>query len=422
MAEGTSGLPLGFGQAKDTQADAPVYTISQLNREVRGLLESAYPMVWLEGEISNFTHHRSGHMYLTLKDENAQVDAAMFRMANQSLTFTPENGMSVLALAQVTVYEPRGRYQVVLQDMKPAGVGKLQLTFEQLKAKLHEEGLFDPERKKTLPSFPNRIGIVTASGAAALRDMHNILSRRFPAVEVLLFPAKVQGEGSGEEVAASIEQANRYSQSEAPVDVLIVGRGGGSLEDLWAFNEEVVARAIAASNIPVVSAVGHEVDVTISDFVADMRAPTPSAAAELVVPDQEDVLYTVRTRTQQVARLCIDRWKEAGNRLEWIQRSHGLRRPAQRLRDVSQTLDQLQGKLKKNFETQFKQRQQSFETLLGRLNQSNPTTILGRGYAALKTEAGDSIKSSEQVTVGDVLKLQLSDGEVKAEVKEVNHE
>lgn len=418
MQEGP-GLPLGFGES--SQADAPVYTISQLNKEVRGLLESAYPMVWLEGEISNFTHHRSGHMYLTLKDENAQVDAAMFRMANQSLTFTPENGMSVLALAQVTVYEPRGRYQVVLQDMKPAGVGKLQLAFEQLKAKLHEEGLFDPEHKKPLPQFPNRIGIATASGAAALRDMHSILSRRYPAVEVLLFPAKVQGEGAGEEVAASIEQANRYSQSEL-IDVLIVGRGGGSLEDLWAFNEEVVARAIAASEIPVVSAVGHEVDVTISDFVADVRAPTPSAAAELVVPDQEDVIYTVKTRTQQLARLCVERWKDANSRLEWIQRSHGLRRPVQRLRDLLQGVDQLQSGLKRSFEHPFKQTQQRFELLLSKLNQSNPTTILSRGYAALKNESGEMIKSAGQVSVGDTLDMKLKDGDVKAEVKEVNHE
>lgn len=404
------------------QLDAPIYTVSQLNREVRSLLEQAYPLVWIEGEISNFTHHRSGHMYLTLKDENAQVDAAMFKMSNQRLTFQPEGGMSVLALAQVTVYEPRGRYQIVIQEMRPAGVGKLQLAFEQLKARLQAEGLFDPQRKKPLPAFPERIGIVTAPGAAALRDIHTVLARRYPVADVLLFPARVQGKGAAAEIVNAIERANRYSESTAPLDVLIVGRGGGSLEDLWAFNEEVVVRAIAASALPIVSAVGHEVDVTISDFAADLRAATPSAAAELVVPHQDDVLHTVAVHTQQLGRLCAVRWKAADNRLDWIKRSHGFNRPLQRLRDATQTLDTLQSQLVTGLMQRLTPLQQRQDSLLGRLANANPTAILRRGYAVVRDAANNVVRHAGQISVGDPLHVRLMDGAMRVRVEEVDHD
>jgi len=414
--EPNPGLPLGFGQA-----DVPVYTVTQLNREVRGLLESAFATIWLEAEVSNFTHHRSGHMYFTLKDEGAQVDAAMFRMANQRLTFSPESGMRVLALVQVTVYEPRGRYQVVVQDLKPTGVGKLQLAFEQLKAKLQAEGLFDEERKQPLPKFPTRIGIVTASGAAALRDMHNVLKRRYPVLQVLLFHAQVQGEGAAQQVAEAIERANRYSE-ETPLDALIVGRGGGALEDLWAFNEEVVARAIAASVVPVVSAVGHEVDVTIADFVADVRAPTPSAAAELVAPDRVEVLQSLRAQIQRLVRLSVERWREAGSRLEWIKRSHGLRRPLQRLRDAAQRLDQAQAALGRGLIKKLEPLQQRYASLHARLAQANPAALLQRGYALVCDESGGAIKRIEQVKVGARLNVKVSDGRIGVRVEEVERD
>lgn len=408
------GLPLGLGKA-----DVPVYTVTQLNRQVRGLLESAFDTVWLEGEVSNFTHHRSGHMYFTLKDEGAQVDAAMFRTANQRLTFSLESGMRVLALVQVTVYEPRGRYQVVVQAIKPAGVGKLQRAFEQLKAKLQAEGLFNDERKRPLPHYPTRIGIVTASGAAALRDICTVLVRRYPLVEVLLFHAQVQGEGAGQQVAEAIERANRYSE---PPDVLIVGRGGGSLEDLWAFNEEVVARAIAASNVPVVSAVGHEVDVTIADYVADVRAPTPSAAAELVVPDRVEILQTLRAQTQRIIRLSVARWREAGSRLAWIKRSHGLRRPLQRLRDMAQRLDQAQAALGRGLLKTLTPLQQRRALLQARLEQANPAALLQRGYALAQDPSGQTVRRVEQVRVGDRLTVKLSDGRIVTRVEEVKRD
>jgi exodeoxyribonuclease VII large subunit len=413
------GLPSGLNIPSSQPHDAPVFTVSQLNREVRGLLESALSGIWLEGEISNFKHHTSGHMYFSLKDEGAQVDAAMFRMSNQNLTFTPESGQSVLALVKVTVYEPRGRYQVMVQDMKPAGVGKLQLAFDQLKQKLQAEGLFDEERKRPLPQFPKRIGIVTSSGAAALRDLYSVLSRRYPAAEVLLFSAQVQGEGAGQDVANAIERANKFSQSVDEIDVLIVGRGGGSLEDLWAFNEEVSARAIASSDIPIVSAVGHEVDFTIADFVADLRAPTPSAAAELVVPDQAEVLAMVRGAAAQMVRRTLERWQDAQEKLQWLQRSHGLRRPLQRLRDAQQRMDQLNTDLTRGWLSKFDTHNRRYELLFTRLEKASPTALLKRGYTVARNADGDMIKRKDQVTVGDTLKLNLQDGTVTTEVKEI---
>ncbi len=414
-----TGLPPGLGGGDNPGAlSAPIYSVTQLNREVRALLEEAYPLVWVEGELSNVTHHRSGHMYFTLKDESGQVDAAMFRGANQRLQFRPEAGMAVLALAQVTVYEPRGRYQVVVQEMRPAGAGKLQLAFEQLKAKLEAEGLFAPERKRALPAFPERVGIVTASGAAALRDVASVLARRYPLVELCLFPAKVQGEGAGKEVAAAIEAANRFSQ-ETPLDVLIVGRGGGSLEDLWAFNEEVTARAIFASDVPVVSAVGHEVDFTIADFVADARAATPSAAAELVVPNRVDLLNTLRSQTAQLVRLSRGRWESARQRLDWTRRSHGLRRPLQRLRDGAQRLDGFQGELIDALARRVGALGQRHALLGSRLDGLNPATLLRRGFAVVRSEGGELIKQAEQVQRGDALAVRLGAGRLRARVEEV---
>ena len=415
-------LSFTFGQSAEPPLDVPVYTVHQLNREVRALLEEAYSLVWVDGEISNFTHHRSGHMYFTLKDDKAQVDAAMFQQANRRLSFKPEDGMGVLALAQATVYEPRGRYQIVVQEMRPAGAGKLQLAFEQLKARLQAEGLFDPARKRPLPPFPQRIGIVTAPGAAALRDMYAILNHRYPVVEVLLFPAQVQGQGAAQEIASAIARANRFSAQQAPIDVLIVGRGGGSLEDLWAFNEEVVARAVAASKIPVVSAVGHEVDFTICDFVADVRAPTPSAAAALVAPDRVELIALLQGSVRRAAGRCAERWKQAVKRLEWIRRSHGLRRPLQRLQDARQTLDQHKGRLLVHVLRKLKGDRQRHQALLMRLNGANPAAILRRGYAVVKGAGGQVIRRSDQLKVGDALSVRFQAGSAQARVEGVNDE
>ena len=263
-----------------------VFTVSELTRGIRSILEQAFDTVWVEGEISNYVLAQSGHAYFSLKDETSQVRCVFFKGNRIRVKFDPEDGDQVLLFGRVNVYEPRGEYQIVVEAMEPRGLGALQKAFEQLKAKLEKEGLFDEAHKQALPEFPWKIGIVTSPTGAAIRDLLNVLHRRNPRVSVVLAPAKVQGEGAAEEIAQAIRDLNTLEE----LDVLIVGRGGGSIEDLWAFNEEVVARAIHESKLPVVSAVGHEIDFTISDFVADLRAPTPSAAAELVVPRLQEPL------------------------------------------------------------------------------------------------------------------------------------
>ncbi|RMD96216.1 MAG: exodeoxyribonuclease VII large subunit, partial [Calditrichaeota bacterium] len=290
------------------------YTVSELTREIKILLETRIPEVWVEGEISNFTHHSSGHMYFLLKDEHAQISCVMWRSRNNTLFFTPQDGMKIIVRGRITVYEKRGNYQLEVLQLHPAGVGELQLAFEQLKNRLRKEGLFDPAHKKPIPPYPERIGIVTSPTGAAIRDMIHILQRRFPPVEIILNPVRVQGEGAAVEIAQAIDQFNRYGQ----VDVLIVGRGGGSLEDLWAFNEEIVARAIFRSQIPVISAVGHEVDFSISDFVADLRAPTPSAAAELVVRNREEILAHLQKDLQKMTNGMLELIRTHRKRLQHI--------------------------------------------------------------------------------------------------------
>lgn len=253
--------------------DKHIYTVSELTREARMLLESAFPAVWVEGEISNFSIHSSGHMYFSLKDENAVLNCAMFRSENQQLKFGPKDGMQVLCFGRISIYDKQGRYQLYVQTMEPKGLGALQLAFQQLKERLQKEGLFDAAHKKPIPFLPQRIGIVTSPTGAAIRDILNISTRRFQNIHIIINPVRVQGEGAAIEIANAIKEFNEY----AKLDVIIVARGGGSLEDLWSFNEEIVARAIYDSKIPVISAIGHEVDFTIADFVADFRAPTPSA-------------------------------------------------------------------------------------------------------------------------------------------------
>ncbi|MCK5525880.1 MAG: exodeoxyribonuclease VII large subunit, partial [Candidatus Latescibacteria bacterium] len=267
---------------------AEAYSVSDITRAIKGLLDEGLMPLWVEGEVSNYVHHTSGHRYFTLKDETSQLRCVMWKWQGQ-LRFRPEDGMKVRAYGRISVYERGGQYQLVVSELHPAGVGELQLAFEQLKERLAKEGLFDESRKRSLPRFPQRIGVVTSPTGAAIRDIAHGIGRRFPSAQVVLWPARVQGEGAAAQIAEGIEKLNAYGE----VDVLIVGRGGGSLEDLWAFNEEEVARAIYASGIPVVSAVGHEIDFVIADFVADRRAPTPSAAAEMVVRDGAELMRGV---------------------------------------------------------------------------------------------------------------------------------
>ncbi len=317
----------------------PIYTVSQLTAEIKTILEQNFEHLWVEGEISNLRLPTSGHLYFTLKDESAQVRAVMFRMQNRLLKFEPEDGLQVICYGRLSVYEPRGEYQIVVDHMEPKGLGALQLAFEQLKEKLSREGLFDPAHKKPLPHLPQKIGIVTSPTGAAIRDILQIIDRRFANVHILLYPVRVQGAGAAQEITQAIDELNQWPG----IEVMIVGRGGGSLEDLWAFNEETVARAIFRSRIPIISAVGHEVDFTIADFVADLRAPTPSAAAELVVRNKIELIQSMESLGHRLYRAGGVALENRRERL--LSLIHRLADPRRRLSDLRLRLDDLCGRL-----------------------------------------------------------------------------
>jgi exodeoxyribonuclease VII large subunit len=334
-------MPAWTAPPRQTARDRDVYTVSRLNREARGLVEGSLGTVWLEGEVSNFLRHGSGHWYFSLKDDAAQVRCAMFRQRNAALGLVPRNGMQVLVRARASLYEPRGEFQLIVDHREEAGEGELRRRYERLKRDLAAEGLFDTARKRPLPRLPRQVGVVTSPTGAAIRDILHVLARRFPAIPVVVYPVPVQGAGAAEAIAAAIRMAGERAEA----DVLVVGRGGGSLEDLWAFNEEAVVRAVVASPIPVVSAVGHEVDVTLSDLAADLRAPTPSAAAELVVPDAAEWLRTLAA----AANRLLGAWRRAttrrDERLAWAGRRLAQLHPALRLEQQSQRLDELGSRL-----------------------------------------------------------------------------
>lgn len=351
-----------------------IFSVSQLNYSVRHALETEFGHIWLVGEISNFSQPVSGHWYLTLKDEQAQVRCAMFRMKNQRVSFQPRNGMQVLVRASVSLYEPRGDYQVIIESMQPAGDGLLQQQFEQLKMKLAAEGLFAQEYKKPLPPFVKRVGIITSSSGAALQDMLHILQRRDPSLQVVIYPTMVQGKEATKEIVAMIELANLRQECE----VLIVGRGGGSLEDLWCFNEEAVARAIFQSQIPIISAVGHETDVTIADFVADLRAPTPSAAAELVSRDQRELSRQLQHQLDR-ASLAFDRiWSEKTNYFSHLTSRLNAQHPARQLQQQRQSFTQTAQRLQRAMHHILFMRKNALEQLSQRVKTQHPQQHLVR--------------------------------------------
>ena len=343
-----------------------IFSVAELNNSVKRLLENQFPAIWLEGEISNLALPRSGHMYLTLKDDQAQVRAAMFRGNNIRLKFKPKDGMQVLVRGRLSLFAPRGDYQLIIDHMEEAGLGALQRAFEQLKAKLDAEGLFDEERKQAVPSRPARIGVVTSPTGAAIHDILSVLQRRFPLTEIVLYPTLVQGSEAVTSICQAIETANRRAEC----DVLIVGRGGGSLEDLWCFNDERVARCIAASELPIVSAVGHEIDFTIADFVADVRAPTPSAAAELLSADGRELLETLSSYqswfTDRMARTI----RERRQKLDWLSRQ--LKHPGKRLEEHAQRLDELELRLRQSMKRSLQLHQSKLQTANARLQNRNP--------------------------------------------------
>jgi exodeoxyribonuclease VII large subunit len=438
--------------------DRDIYSVSRLNREVRVLLERGFGSLWLEAEISNFARPGSGHWYFSLKDAGAQVRCAMFRQRNMLCTFTAQDGQKVLVRARIGLYEPRGEYQLIVDHMEDAGLGALKRLFEQLSAKLKQEGLFDAERKRPLPSLPRRIGIITSPTGAAVRDIVHVLARRFPAAAVLIYPVAVQGASAAAEIVAALQMAGRRAEC----DVLILARGGGSLEDLWAFNDERLARAIVASAIPVITGVGHEIDFTIADFAADVRAPTPSAAAELVVPDAAEwfdafAQFGARLRRGMLRRLeahrerlrwlmgraalvsptarldaqaqrldeleqCLvramrRRLGEHRERLRWLTGRAALVRPSTRLTQQLLRVENLNQRLQRAWRHALDSRGENLQLLVRTLNAVSPLATLERGYAIVSLEGGEILRNAADVQPGTVVEVRLAQGGVRAKVE-----
>jgi exodeoxyribonuclease VII large subunit len=421
-------------------AGRAVLTVSELTRRLQEALEERFPAVWVEGEISNYRLYGSGHAYFTLKDADSQIRAVLFRNRGRRIKFEPADGLHVIAFGSIEVYPQRGEYQMVIELLEPKGLGALQLAFEQLKARLQAEGLFEQARKRELPRFPRKIGIVTSTSGAAIRDMLRVIGRRFGELHIVIAPCRVQGEGAAEEIAQGLRDLNALGG----VDVIIVGRGGGSLEDLWAFNEEAVARAIVASKVPVVSAVGHEVDFTIADFVADLRAPTPSAAAELVVREKQavvDSLVQLRARLERVAarplrdlerrvdeltaRLRREMRGElgrAGHRVALATRALRASDPVARVAGDRHRLANLQARLVTALIRRRDRARYGLQTAVGRLDSLSPLAVLGRGYSLTRTPAGEIVHSPAQVNVGDAIRVLLHRGSLDARVTDTKEQ
>lgn len=393
------------------------FSVSELNGYIKGIFDSdrLLTRVSVRGEISNFKAHSSGHLYLSLKDEGGQIRAVMFQSSARQLRFRPENGMRVIATGSVTVYQKDGSYQLYIGSMQPDGIGALYLAYEQMKARLEAEGLFREEYKLPIPRYPRRVGVITSPTGAAVRDIINVMTRRAPSVEIYLYPALVQGDGAEESLVNALD----YFDRSGGVDTVIIGRGGGSIEDLWAFNGERLARRIFSMRIPVISAVGHETDFTIADFVSDLRAPTPSAAAELAVPDMREVgmrILTALDRCESALLRSVERKRE---RLSDISSSVVYRDPACILVPYRERVSEVKEELSSTFSRYIKERRLDFTARLGRLEALNPLAVLRRGYAVMYKD-GKAITDSESVNAGDTVRISLARGEVTASVTEVN--
>lgn len=390
-----------------------VYQVSELTREIKRELEGAFPTLWVEGEISGYKRHTSGHHYFTLKDKTSQLSAVMWRGRASALHFRPENGMKVLAWGNIAVYEAGGRYQFDVLLLRPAGVGELQIAFEQLKARLAKEGLFDEARKRELPTFPQRIGIVTSETGAALQDMRTVAAKRWPVAELVLAPARVQGEGAAAEITAAIRALNKRDG----IDVIVIGRGGGSLEDLWAFNEEIVARAIFKSKIPVVSAVGHEIDFSIADFVADVRAPTPSAAMEIILPDQEEIAAQLGSTRQWLKKWIAQTLSEARANLQALATHWALRQPIELARGHRQRLDELDIRLQSATSRAIEDTRQRLAHVKELMRAHHPGRVLARGFAIVRRDDETILRDARAARIGEILHIRLSRGKLDAAVK-----
>lgn len=447
-----------------TASKKKIYSVSELNRETKNVLSAHFSIIQVEGEISNLSAPSSGHIYFSLKDQKAQVRCAMFKTRQRSLDFKPANGKLVIITAQVSLYETRGDYQLIVDKMQEAGDGGLQRAFEQLKNKLLEEGLFETSLKQTLPTIPKQIGIITSPTGAAIHDILSVLKRRFPALPVIIYPTAVQGESAQFEISKAIETANSQKQ----VDVIILARGGGSLEDLWVFNEESVARSIAKSKIPVISGIGHEVDFTIADFVADLRAPTPSVAAESVVPDQQTWLLKFQSLESQLQQIIQRRLLDFKQSTAWVNKRLKLQHPGGKLQRYAQTLDSLEMRLLRELQSKVRhfknllenqhtqlqrhnpidriirykeqqlylqnrlnstilqkleQLERKYFSLAQTLNAVSPLATLERGYAIVsEIDTTVVVRSSQQLSINDLIKTRLAHGQVISQIKEINHE
>ncbi|HEY2677363.1 MAG TPA: exodeoxyribonuclease VII large subunit [Steroidobacteraceae bacterium] len=442
----------------EAAANRDIYSVSRLNREVRVLLERGFGPLWLEAEISNLARPSSGHWYFSLKDATAQVRCCMFRQRNMLCAFAPKDGQKVLVRARIGLYEPRGEYQLVIDHMEDSGLGALKRQFEELSAKLAAEGLFAPERKRSLPMLPKRIGVITSPSGAAIRDILHVLARRFAAVPVLIYPVAVQGAAAAAEILAAVRTAGRRAEC----DVLILARGGGSLEDLWAFNDEALARAIAASPIPIVSGIGHEIDFTIADFAADVRAPTPSAAAEIAVPDGEEWLASIRRLGQRLKRAMRRRVESEGERLRWLMGRASQVSPTARLAQQGQRLDELEQRLSRALRQIVSDRRaalgekrsrlwqlspvarvrgtaarhaalfarlraaglrqlhvarERLSPLVRTLNAVSPLATLDRGYAIVSSDTGGILRNAADAAPGSLIEARLATGKIRAKVE-----
>lgn len=461
---------------KQLEDNPDVLSVSGLNREIKQCLESEFPLVWVKGELSNFTNHRSGHWYFSLKDEKSQIMAVMFKGHNARLGFTPKVGDEVIVRARLAVYEPRGNYQIVCEMMEPVGAGSLQKQFEELKRKLAAEGLFDSKRKQTLPKFPKQLAVVTSPTGAAIRDILNVLNRRYKGLEVTIFPCKVQGEMAAKEITRQVAQVNELGY----FDVMIVGRGGGSMEDLWCFNDEALAREISLSSIPIVSAVGHEIDFTISDFVSDVRAPTPSAAAEIVCANTEELKSNLDSQKLRLWRALNIFITDRKNKVKSLQRlladpRNSLERSIQKLDDLGWRLEKLAKeyissrltrvkelelrlvspkesiakqklqiigiqqrfqaeiqkilskkranlevykRLKPGMSKSLQSNELKMKALMSQLHSLSPLNVLERGYSITKSK-GNSLTKASDVNLGDKVEIKLHEGELTAIVEEI---
>jgi exodeoxyribonuclease VII large subunit len=447
----------GSGRLMNTRTERKVLSVTEITSRIKGLLEGEFPSVWVEGEISNFKRAASGHLYFTLKDESAQLRCVCFKSSARSIRFNLEDGLKIVVRGSLSIYERRGEYQLYVEVAEPSGIGALQLAFEQLKVKLQAEGLFDASRKRPLPLYPQSIGVVTSPTGAAIRDILRVLKRRHKGISVMIYPAKVQGEGAAAEIVDGI----RYFSEAQNADVVIIGRGGGSVEDLWAFNEEIVARAIAASKVPIISAVGHEIDFTISDFVADLRAPTPSAAAEIVSTAKDDISRQVTRLSEQLrsslaltlhrcrrhlleltgsrgfslARNTLQQFRQAFDELTYKltgseqhflseQRNHHLLLRNRliyfdlnkQLRVNRLTVERLANQTRAEFQRRLASARQTLMILNGKMESLSPLRVLERGYSIVKTSTGAIVKEAAQARPGDLISVQLFQGELTARV------